>query len=356
MNWNNDCYHKNFSHLYVEEKAWSYPLTKQILARFSASAVIPIQCYRDVFSSHRQMFSCQKQSPKLLLAVKEETAEALVYPGSPVCQSFGNQHFYYTSSVMNCLYDCEYCYLQGMYPSANLVVFVNQEAKISKVEALLKKRPVNFFLYNYKDFVGREGLFGYVRRWIDFTREHPALTVECRTKSAYVPKNLEPDLAKRFILAWTLSPSSVLTAYEHRTPSLSARLQAILQALEAGCRIRLCFDPMLRVPNWQSHYAELVEAVFSALTARMPDCLTNGQLADVSLGTFRISKEYLVRIRRNRPDSPLVQYPFRTESGVCSYGSAVDLEMMEWMKQKLLSWIPEERIFLWKETEKTERT
>jgi len=28
---------------------------------------------------------------------------------------------------LNCVYDCEYCYLQGMYPSANIVVFVNFE-------------------------------------------------------------------------------------------------------------------------------------------------------------------------------------------------------------------------------------
>ena len=29
--------------------------------------------------------------------------------------------------MFNCIYDCDYCYLQGMYPSANIVVFVNHE-------------------------------------------------------------------------------------------------------------------------------------------------------------------------------------------------------------------------------------
>ena len=35
---------------------------------------------------------------------------------------------------MNCVFDCEYCYLKGMYPSANLVVFVNLEDIFAEVE------------------------------------------------------------------------------------------------------------------------------------------------------------------------------------------------------------------------------
>ncbi len=351
MNWNNDYYHKPFSHLYIEETAWNFPITRQLLARFPASAVIPIRHYRDVFSSHRQVFSCQKQSPKLILAVKEE--ETLIYPGAPVCQSFGNQNFFYTSSIMNCLYDCEYCYLQGMYPSANLVVFVNLDAIFQQVESLLQKSPIYLCISYDTDLLALEGLFGYVKRWIDFARQHPDLTIECRTKSAYVPILPDPSLSKRFIFAWTLSPSALIQTYEHRTPSLAARLNAICNALEAGNRIRLCFDPMLRVANWQEQYQALVDTVFTTLTSRVPDCLTNGQVADVSLGTFRISKEYITQIRRNRPRSPLVWYPFQTQTGVCSYGSAADREMMEWMKQALTAWLPEERIFLWKEDEPT---
>ena len=27
--------------------------------------------------------------------------------GAPVCQSFGNENFYYCSCMMNCIFDCE---------------------------------------------------------------------------------------------------------------------------------------------------------------------------------------------------------------------------------------------------------
>ena len=28
--------------------------------------------------------------------------------------------------MLNCLYNCDYCFLQGMYSSGNMIVFVNQ--------------------------------------------------------------------------------------------------------------------------------------------------------------------------------------------------------------------------------------
>jgi len=353
MNWNREYYHKAFSHIYVEDRARDYPLTKTLLDRFSNATVIPITNYMEVFSSHRQDFVAQKHSQKLILAVKQPLSdkETLVYPGSPVCQDFGHHHFYYTSSFMNCPYDCEYCYLQGMYPSSHLVLFVNLDDIFQQVEALLQQHPVYLCISYDTDLLALEGLTGYVSRWISFAEKHPTLTIECRTKSAAtasLPNTLSPVLSHRFILAWTLSPATVIEAYEHQTPSLDARLTAICQALEKGYRIRLCFDPMLRLPNWQVLYRDLFHAVFQTIQQHCPASLSNGQIADISLGTFRISREYLGQMRRNRPDSLLIQYPFQTENGFCSYGSKADQEMMEYAISELNQWIPKENIFLWK--------
>lgn len=44
--------------------------------------------------------------------------------------------------MMNCIFDCEYCYLKGMYPSGNLVVFVNLEDIFAELEALLAQKSI----------------------------------------------------------------------------------------------------------------------------------------------------------------------------------------------------------------------
>lgn len=117
-------YNPFFSHIYVEEEIAEHPRVKQILACFMKAEIVYIRHYKDVFCRRRQDYEEQHHAQNLILAKK---TGSLIYQGAPVCQNFGNTYFYYTSCMMNCIYDCEYCYLKGMYPSANIVIFVNIE-------------------------------------------------------------------------------------------------------------------------------------------------------------------------------------------------------------------------------------
>ena len=40
----------------------------------------------------------------------------------------------------NCIYDCRYCFLQGMYRSAHYVVFINYEDYQWAIEERLRSR------------------------------------------------------------------------------------------------------------------------------------------------------------------------------------------------------------------------
>ena len=115
--------HRNFSHIYIEEGALEFEVTRAVLARFEQASVIPISSYKDVFNRPQQEWQTQKQSQKLILAVKPDD---LLYKASDIAPDFGHEHFYYNTPLLNCVYDCSYCFLQGLYPSANLVFFVNQ--------------------------------------------------------------------------------------------------------------------------------------------------------------------------------------------------------------------------------------
>ena len=285
----------------------------------------------------------QKQSPQLILAVKEGR---LVYPGAPVCQSFGSQYFYYTSSVMNCLYDCEYCYLQGMYPSANLTVFVNLEDIFRETEQLLSRHPVYLSVSYDTDLLALEGLTGYLEQWCRFTAKHPSLTIEVRTKGANIAALRSLPSCGRVIFAWTLSPETVIRRFEHRTPSLAARLAAARAAKEAGFSLRLCFDPLILTADFQTEAEPFVRRVFQEISPDM--------VRDASIGVFRISGSYLNAMRKNRPDSAAVQYPYENDSGVCHYGKARSARMTELYRSLLARYLPREQIFLWEENRKEE--
>ncbi len=337
-NSNEDCFNPAFSHIYVERAVKNHPRAKRILSAFQNAQIIEIGHYKDVFCRSRQSYALQHKAQKLILAQKQGN---LLYKGAPVCQSFGNRHFYYASCMMNCIYDCEYCYLKGMYPSGNLVVFVNLEDIFSEAGRLLAKHPLYLCVSYDADLPALEAVAGYVREWIAFAQKQEALKIEIRTKSATLPRLTAQRFASRVIFAFTLSPQTVIDACEHGTPSLARRIACAADALRQGYCVRLCFDPMLYCADWKKRYTDMLKQVFSRIPAE--------KLLDVSVGTFRVSQDYLKKMRKNQPHSAVIQFPFQNVKGVYQYPEALSLQMEQFLVTKLKEWLPEEKIFLWRE-------
>lgn len=324
-----------FSHIYIEKEALEYPNTKKILNYFNQAKIIEINHYKDVFSRSHQNFVIQKQSPKLVLAVKKEN---LIYKGAEVCEDFGNNYFYYTSNMMNCIYDCEYCYLQGMYSSSNVVIFVNIEDILKETEKLLEKHKVYMCISYDTDILAFENVIGYASIWINFAKEHKNLTIELRTKSDNFKAIESIKSQENVILAWTLSPDEVINTYEHKTPSVRARILSAKSAIDKGWRVRICFDPMLYVRNWREKYKDLIDDTFKELKVE--------KINDVSIGVFRVSKDYLKKMRRQRNDSIILNYPFETVNGVCSYSNDMSKEMVEYAYELTKKYLPKDKIYI----------
>ncbi|MCB0329829.1 MAG: hypothetical protein KDD70_09200, partial [Bdellovibrionales bacterium] len=138
--------HKPFSHIYIEEDVREVERTQQILERFPKAILVPIDHYKEVFNRNNQNFRFQKNSPQLILAKRRGE---FFYPGSTIAPDFGASRFYYNTVVLNCLYDCEYCYLQGMFPSAHLVAFVNNEDFIEAIRAELRGKQSIYLCLSY---------------------------------------------------------------------------------------------------------------------------------------------------------------------------------------------------------------
>jgi len=324
----------SFSHIYVEEKALNNENTKYILSKFKNSSIVKIHHYKDVFSRHNQDFVLQKKSPKLILACKEGS---LIYKGARVCESFGNNYFYYTSSMMNCVYNCEYCYLKGMYPSANIVIFVNLNDIFNELKCFLREHPIYLCISYDTDLLAFENITGFTRKWIEFASLYPNLKIEIRTKSSNF-KSIE-DIApeSNVILAWTLSPEEIIKKYEQNTPGLKFRLNSLKSALSRGWKVRICFDPLLYVPGWERDYEKCVEDTFKDISA--------WQFEDVSIGVFRIAKNYFKKMEKINPWSPLLSYPFKNVEGVYTYSEEHHKSMVDFMYNAVSNYVKREKIF-----------
>ena len=321
-----------FTHIYVEERALEYPLTKEILDKIPDATVIYIKHYKDVFDRKRQNAPLQKSNQALIIAVREGNR---IFKGSPVCQSFGQKNFYYASSMMNCPFDCDYCYLKGMYPSSNMVVFVNLEDYKKDVEERLKEGPMYVCASYDTDLLAMNALTGHADFWKDLALSHDDLLVELRTKAAIDVK----DDISNVIYAFTLSPEEVVNRFEHNTAPVSARINAAAKALESGAKVRLCFDPVIKIPGWEDAYKKLVDGACSKI------CFS--KLTDVSVGTFRISSDYLTKMRKAYPGSEIAWYPYFIKDGFAQYEPGTDKAMQDYVLSLIGELIGKEKIFTW---------
>ncbi len=326
---------KSFSHIYIEKEAKKYQESKKILERFPNSQVIEIESYKEFFSRNNQNFSLQKKSPKLILAVKKEN---YLYEGAKVCESFGNDNFYYSSSILNCIYDCEYCYLQGVYSSGNIVIFVNLEDMFKEIEERLKNHSMYICISYDTDLMALEEITGFVKRWYSFVEKHKNLKIELRTKSANIKVFKELEANSNFIVAWTLSPREFAKKHEIGTPTFDMRVKAVKELVENGWTVRVCFDPMIKIENFNQIYGEMVEETFQQIDGK--------KILDVSIGTFRISKEYMKRMKGNRRNSVILSYPFQCQEGVYTYSVEENREMLDFVKDKILKFVDKEKIFI----------
>ena len=337
-------YQEHFQHIYVEEALLQSPDVERVLRKFPKAKVIPIRHYKDVFNRKKQGRLAQSRSRKLILAKKEGQR---LYDGAVVCQDFSESHFCYTSLLMNCPFHCAYCYLQGMYPSSNLVMFLNLEDYFADCRKWIAEKGSLYLCISYDtDLLAMEGVYPYVEEFARFLNQENALRIEVRTKAGgeglwrkmqRLPLSLEGR--KRMIFAFTLSPEEIIEEAEEGSARLSSRIFAIQKALEEGYLVRLCFDPMIYHPRWKELYSDLLQEVFEKIPME--------QIHDCSVGSFRISESYLKAMGKALPSSPHTQFPYENTGGYYHYPKALMEEMEGFLYSRLQEKLPKEKIFRW---------
>ncbi|BBE31323.1 deoxyribodipyrimidine photo-lyase [Tepiditoga spiralis] len=327
---NKNYLNKYFSHIYIEKEAYNYKITEYILNKFNKASKILINNYKEIFNRNKQNFIMQKKSPKLILAVKKNN---LIYKGAEVCHDFNNENFYYTSSIFNCVYNCKYCYLGGMYTSANIVIFVNIEDYFKKIKKL--ENPYISISYD-TDLMAFENIYPFTKKWIEFASKNKDIKLEIRTKSSNFKSIKDMVPQQNVILGWTVSPQEIIDKFEKQTPSLDLRIESINEAINKGWIPRLSIDPILKIDEFERIYSEFIEYLFQKIPAN--------KIKDLSIGVFRMPLDYLKRMRKSS-DNFIVYYPYENINGVYTYSKEEKSYMINYVKKELNKYIDKEKVF-----------
>ena len=322
--------------VYVERQVAGHARTRAVLERLPAARVVSCERYGEVFNRSAQSFRIQKGGPALILAAKHD---GHVLP-APSEYNVGGRQNYYFSHILNCPYDCRYCFLQGMFRSAHFVLFVNYEDFETAMDRRLEASPDDevFFFSGYDcDSLALEGVTGFCAEFLPYFASRPRSWLELRTKSASVGMlEVVPPL-ENCVVAFSFTPAAAHEVWEAGVPSIERRLGAMRRLGERGWKLGLRFDPLVWWPECLDDYLEHIRRVFAALD---PDWLHS-----VSLGAFRLPAPFFRRMVDMYPEERLFAAPLVRRDSLVSYREELQQPLVEACREEILRHTDEAKLF-----------
>ncbi len=322
--------------IYIEKEIESNPKTLQILGKFKSARKISIDRYGEIFNRKNQNFRLQKIKPNLILAKKHK---GFVLP-TPEGFGIGDQKNFYFSHMYNCLYDCSYCFLQGMYSSANYLIFVNFEdfqKEIQKVMEINKGENLTFFSGYDCDSIAMESVTNFINDFIPFFRGNENALIELRTKSVQtrIFEKLEP--ISNCIIAYSLMPEDLAKKLDKKAPGVSSRISAMKKLASMGWKIGLRFDPLIFCEDWRKQYQNLFKRIYSEIN--------EDNVHSISLGPLRFPKGYFNKIFGYHRKEEIFSYLNINSKNTVSYDVALENEMNSFCKNELLKFSSKKKVF-----------
>lgn len=323
-------------YVYVEEGLEGHPRTAAFLTRLPRAQVVPCAHYGEVFNRRAQDFRLQKRHPAWIVAAKN----AGWVLDAPPEYGVGGAENYYFSHMLNCIYDCGYCFLQGMFRSAHYLWFVNYEdfmAAIDQRLAASASEAVWFFSGYDCDSLAAEPLTRFAAEFLPFFAARPRAWLELRTKSVQIDALLECEPIANCVVAFSFSPAEVHEELERGVPSVERRIEAMQRLTEKGWTLGLRFDPLIWSRDHRERYSRLFDQVFTAVPL--------SSVHSASLGAFRLPRSFYARMRKMSPSDPLLAGPLVDTDGLVSYRPDLEEELLTGVGSLLLEHLPESRFF-----------
>ena len=246
--------------------------------------------------------------------------------------------------MLNCVFDCRYCFLQGMYQSAHMVHFVNHESfKEGIINTCTEHtgEDVYFFSGYDCDSLAMNPITGFLEDFLPFFAENPRAILELRSKSVYIRQLLKHEAFPNCVVAFTLSPDSIQKQFEAKTPSLDKRLEAIEKLQKHGWKIGLRFDPLIFCQNYENIYRDFFENVFSRVDLNSVHSMT--------MGTFRLPKGNFAKMKQLYPDEKLFAGPLEKKGSTVSYEENLEKSLLSFCHNEIAQYTSTEKLFMYPE-------
>ena len=315
-----------FRQIFVEKEVEKSPYTQNILSRLRAP-VTTIDRYDQIWGQKKKPYLHKRDSLDLFIAKKRGN----LVKEAP--QAYGGQagkHFYFIHAY-NCIYECEYCYLQTHFQTPDLVLFVNHEEIINEMQEIVDAHQGDIWFHagEFSDSLALSHLTHELPAYFDFFKKNPRAKLEIRTKSVNIKPLMALDPRKNIFISFSVGSEYATQAYDHKTPSLTTRLRAIQKLRQKGFQIGLHFDPLVYTENFKEE---------SKLTIKkVKETIALDEVSYLSVGVIRSTDNLFNQMKKNYPESSINHGQFvKTESNMFRYPRPMRMWMMNTFKEALI--------------------
>jgi len=184
--------------------------------------------------------------------------------------------------AVGCNFDCTYCILQAYLNNPILTFYTNIEEAFAELEAILTSKPDQHFRIGtgeLTDSLSTDHLSGFSDALIPFFKRMKNATLEFKTKSNNIANLLKHDPAGKIVVGWSFNTEKIQREEEHKTASLSERLEAAKQVLATGYKVNFHLDPIVNYDGWETDYKRSIDMIFDAIPPE--------RISTMSLGSMR---------------------------------------------------------------------
>jgi spore photoproduct lyase len=323
-----------FKKIFIEESVIEHERTQKILSRFPNAEKVVCSHYGEIFNIKNQSFRLGKQA-KILIIARKKGRKILPAPDG---FGIGGNDNYYFSHMLNCLYDCRYCFLQGMYNSANYILFINFEDFLEDIKALSHDNKKRYFFSGYDcDSLAMENVTNFASEFLPNFVELKYSFLEFRTKSVNINifNNFKP--LENIIIAFSFTPEEISNMIEHKVPAVSLRIKAMKKLALSGWYVGIRFDPLIYDVNFLELYKKLIVDIFTDLNL--------AKLHSVSVGQLRFPKKMYDKIYNLYPKESLFNDNLIKRGKLVSYSIDLERKMETYIMELLNKYFDEDKIF-----------
>lgn len=227
--------------------------------------------------------------------------------------------------AVGCNFDCTYCILQAYLNNPILTFYTNVEEALVELKSILDSKPDQHFRIGtgeLTDSLSTDHISGFSDVLIPFFKTVKNATLEFKTKSNNIANLLKHNPEGKIVVGWSFNTEKIQREEEHKTASLTERLEAAKQVLTAGYKVNFHLDPIVNYEGWETDYKRTIDLIF--------DNIPPEKISTISLGSMRWLPKLKEVVVERFPKSKIIYGEFvRGVDDKMRYFKTIRAEMYE---------------------------